>query len=109
MYNLLLNPAKHLSSMIPFASLFRRCITFANFKYNAFYFHYYNQCLPGRYISGKDNPQYPFPQSLPALNSSEAPAGASVPVLDQKVATSGLLTFLAPSPHRPDLTFYIMG
>lgn len=105
MYNLLLNPAKHLSSMVPFASLFRRCITFANLKHNAFYFHYYNQCLPGKYISGSNNPQYPFPQSLPALNS----AGASVPVLDQKVATSGLLTFLAPSPHRPDLTFYIMG
>lgn len=45
MYNLLLNPAKHLASMISFASMFHRHITF-DFKYNAFYFHYHiNICL----------------------------------------------------------------
>lgn len=60
MYNLLLNPAKHLAS-IPFASRFHRHITF-DFKYNAFYFHYDHQYLLGECISGSDNPQYPFPQ-----------------------------------------------
>lgn len=65
MYNLLLNPAKHLASVIPFASMFCRRITFANVKYIAFYFHYYNQCLLGESTNGSNNPQYPFSAATP--------------------------------------------
>jgi len=90
MHNLLLNPAKRSASKIPFASMFASVLLLPILNILPFTSIISISVYLGNVSVVAITPNILFLQSHPALKSSEAPAGAQVPVLEQKAAISSL-------------------